>query len=91
MEIKPIGKRVLIKPKEVETKTQSGIFLPDTASKEQPIIGKVVALGSHEDLKDINIGEDVIYSRYSGTEIKNSKDEVEYIILNLDDVLGIVK
>ncbi len=91
--IKPLADRVLIRPLEAEAKTKSGIFIPDTA-KEAPAQGKIVALGngkmpdgkSHE--FSVKIGDKVLYSKYSGDEIK--LDNVEYKIMKEDEILGIL-
>jgi chaperonin GroES len=91
--IKPLGDRVLVKPVEAETKTKSGIFIPDSA-KEAPAQGKIVALGNGK-LKDgkkhefsVKIGDTVLYSKYSGDDIK--LDKIEYKIMKEEEVLGIL-
>ncbi len=89
MTIKPIGKRVLIQSLKAEKTTKSGILLPETASKEDPIIGEVLAVGTKELEESIPVGSKIIYARYSGTEIKDG--EVKYILLNEEDVLAIVE
>ena len=86
MIIKPLGERVLIKQTKQEETTKSGIVLPDTASKERPIIGEVAAVGA--DIKDIKVGDKVIYEKYAGTEVK--VDGEEYTILRQSDILAIV-
>ncbi len=93
MNIKPLGDRVVIKKVEVEEKTKSGIVLPGSA-KEQPQIAEVIAVGAGitEDEKkkdEIKVGDRVIFSKYSGTEIK--VDDVEYTIVKLADVLAVVE
>ncbi len=87
MNIKPLGKRVLIKQTKQEEVTKSGIVLPGTASKEKPIIGEVIAVGS--EIKDIEKGMNVIFEKYSGTEIKD-EDEL-LLILEDKDILAIVE
>lgn len=95
MNIKPLGSRVVIKALEKEERTKSGILLPDTA-KEKPQQGKVVAVGSGRLLEtgskvalEVKEGDTVIFSKYSGTEIKVDGDE--YIILDGErDILAIV-
>ncbi|MDB4894157.1 MAG: groES [Firmicutes bacterium] len=95
MNIKPLGSRVVIKALEKEERTKSGILLPDTA-KEKPQQGKVMAVGTGRVLEngtkvalDVKEGDTVIFSKYSGTEIKI--DGEEYMILDGDrDVLAIV-
>jgi len=95
MKINPLGDRVVIKVLASEEKTKSGIVLPDTA-KEKPQEGEVVAVGPGRVLEsgeraalEVKVGDRVIYSKYSGTEVKI--DGEEYLILNGDrDILAIV-
>jgi chaperonin GroES len=87
--IKPLHDRVVIKPAEAETKTSSGIIIPDTA-KEKPQRGEVVAAG--EGKKDepmtVKVGDTVLYGKYSGTEI--NVDGTEYLIMRESDIYAIV-
>ncbi|WP_314292411.1 co-chaperone GroES [Leptotrichia massiliensis] len=87
MIIKPLGERVLIKQTEQEEVTKSGIVLPGTASKEKPIIGEVLAVGSK--IEEVKVGDKVIFEKYSGTEIKDGEES--YLILEKDNVLAIVE
>ena len=87
MIIKPLGERVLIKQTEQEEVTKSGIVLPGTASKEKPIIGEVLAVGSK--IEEVKVGDKVIFEKYSGTEVKD--EEETYLILEKDNVLAIVE
>jgi chaperonin GroES len=89
LNIKPLADRVLIEPLEAETKTASGIIIPDTA-KEKPQKGNVVAvgLGTKENPITLKVGETVLYGKYSGTELKlEGKD---YLIMRESDILAIV-
>jgi len=96
MNIKPLGDRVVIKVLAQEDKTKSGIVLPDTA-KEKPQEGEVMAVGPGRMLEngsraamEVKAGDRVIYSKYSGTEVKS--EGVEYLILNGDrDILAILE
>ena len=87
MSVKPLGERVLLEVPEVkEEKTQCGLFVPDTA-KEKPLEATVVAVGAKvEEVKD---GDKVIYSKYSGNEVKLVGEE--YIIVKQNDILAIVE
>lgn len=85
MTVKPLGNRLLIKPVVEEKKTEGGIVLPDTA-KEKPMRAEVVALGTLDDDVDINVGDYVIFAKYSGTEIKI--DDEDYILIDVDDILA---
>ena len=88
--IKPLSDRVLIKMKESEETTKSGIIL-SSGSKEKPQIAEVVAVGpGTEEVKmEIKVGDKVIINKYSGTEVKYENQE--YIILKQDDILAIVE
>lgn len=89
MKIRPIGERVLVKPIKVEEKTASGIILPGAGEKERPNIAEVIAVGKGEKLEDIKVGERVVYSKFSGTEIKDGEEK--YIVLNIEDVLAVIE
>ena len=90
--LQPLADRLVVKPIEVEGKTKTGIYLPDTA-KEKPQEGEVVAVGPgrlSEDGKriamDVKVGDIVIYAKYGGTEIKI--DDEELMILRESDILA---
>ncbi|MAZ28187.1 MAG: co-chaperone GroES [Cytophagaceae bacterium] len=87
--IKPLSDRVLVEPMAAETKTASGLYIPDTA-KEKPQKGKVVAVGSGNKDHDmtVKVGDSVLYGKYAGTEIK--LDGVDYLMMREDDILAIV-
>lgn len=89
MKIRPIGERVLVKPVKVEEKTASGIILPGAGEKERPNIAEVIAVGKGEKLEDIKVGERVVCSKFSGTEIKDGEEK--YIVLNIEDVLAVIE
>ena len=89
LNIKPLADRVLIEPLPAETKTASGIFIPDTA-KEKPQRGTVVAVGNGTKDHDmtVKVGDTVLYGKYAGVELKlESKD---YLIMREEDILAIV-
>ncbi len=94
MNIRPLGDRVVIKKLEAEETTKSGIVLPGTA-KEKPQQAEVVAVGpggyvdGKEVRMELKVGDKVLFSKYSGTEVKI--DGVEYTILRQDDVLAVVE
>jgi chaperonin GroES len=92
MKLKPLGDRLIVKPIDEEETTASGIVLPDTA-KEKPQKGKVVAVGDgaiQEDGSrrplDIAEGDEVLYSKYGGTEVNVEGDDV--LVLRESDVLA---
>jgi len=93
--IRPLGERVVVKPLPSEEVTKGGIVLPDTA-KEKPQEGEVIAVGSGRLLDsgqrvaiDLKPGEKVLFSKYSGNEVKI--DGVEYLIMRESDILGVVE
>ena len=94
MAVKPLEDRVLVKPIEAESKTASGIYLPE-AAKEKPVRGKVIACGPGKRLDNgnrakptVKVGDTVIYGKWSGTEVKiGGKD---FVILKESDVMGVV-
>jgi chaperonin GroES len=88
MKLKPLGERVVLKEVEVESKTKSGIILPDEA-KEKPQYAEVVALGDKIENASIDIKSKVVYKKYSGTEI--SLDGEDYIIIELEDLLAVIE
>ena len=88
--VKPLADRVLIEPQEAETKTASGIYIPDSA-QEKPMQGKVVAAGSGtKDIEmELKVGDTVLYGKYSGSEI--TVDGNDYVIMPQSDVLAILQ
>ncbi len=89
MSIKPLADRVLIEPKEAETKTSSGLYIPDTA-KEKPQEGRVVATGNgkKDEPMELKVGDTVLYGKYSGTEI--NVEGKEYLMMRQSDVLAVI-
>ena len=95
MNLKPLGDRLVVQPSEQEEQTSTGIFLPETA-KEKPQQGKVIAAGpgarkenGERAALDVQVGDSVLYAKYSGTNIKlNGK---EFLILKETDILAIVQ
>jgi chaperonin GroES len=94
MALKPLNDRIIIEPSEAETRTASGLVLPDSA-QEKPQRGKVLAVGPGKRLDngtlavpDVSVGDTVLYGKYSGTEVKLAGKE--YVILRAEDILGIL-
>jgi len=92
--IKPLGDRVVVQPKPAEEKTESGLYIPDSA-QEKPQKGTVRAIGEGrvEDGTRIKMtveeGDEVLYGKYAGTEV--TLDGEEYLIMRESDIFGIVK
>jgi len=90
MKIKPLDDRVLVEPlEEVESKTSSGLIIPDTA-KEKPRIGVVIAVGTDEDLREkVKEGDKILFAKYGGEEVEmNGK---EYRIISRSDILAVIE
>ena len=89
LNIKPLADRVLLEPMEAETKTASGIIIPDNA-KEKPQKGTVVAVGpgTSENPITVKVGDHVLYGKYAGTELQH--DGEDYLIMKESDILAMV-
>ena len=95
MNVRPLGDKIIVKREEAAEMTDSGIYLPESA-KDKPKQGTIMALGSGNLNREtgeyipftVKKGETVIFSSYSGTEIKI--DDCDYLIMTEDDILGIV-
>ena len=95
MNVRPLGDKILVKRADPETKTDAGIFLPESA-KDKPKEGKVLAVGNGRLNKDtgeyipftVKKGDRVIFTSYAGTEIKIGDEDI--LIVTEDDILGII-
>jgi len=89
LNIKPLADRVLVEPAAAETKTSSGIIIPDTA-KEKPQKGSIVAVGpgTKENPVTLKVGDIVLYGKYSGTELNH--EGKDYLIMKENDILAII-
>ena len=96
MEIKPLADHILIEPIKEEEKTKTGILLPETAEKEKPEQGKVIAVGPGRKTSagkviplEIKVGDKVLFTKYGPNEIK--VDGKEYLIAKEEDILAILE
>ena len=89
LNIKPMGTRVIIEPLIPETKTASGLIIPDSA-QEKPQNAKVVAIGSgtKDEPMEVKVGDTVLYGKFAGTEI--NYENKDYIIINQNEILAII-
>jgi chaperonin GroES len=94
LKIRPLHDRIIVKRLEEETTTKGGIIIPDSA-KEKPQEGEVLAVGNGKSLEDgkvlpldVKVGDKILFSKYSGTEIK--VDGTEYLIMREEDVQAVV-
>jgi chaperonin GroES len=87
--IKPLADRVVIEPKQAETKTASGLYIPDSA-KEKPQQGTVIAAGpgKKDEPMEVKVGDVVLYGKYAGTEV--TVDDKKYLIVKQSDILAII-
>ncbi len=95
MAVKPLEDRILIQPLEKETKTASGIYLPESAA-EKPMQGKVIATGPGKLLDSgerasmsVKKGDTVVFGKYSGTEVK--VDGEELLVMKEDDIMAVIE
>lgn len=96
MKVRPLGDKILVRRDEAATKTESGIFLPESA-KDKPKQGKVVAIGDGNLNREtgarvpftVKKGDSVIFSSYAGTEVKIDGDP--YLIMTEEDILGVIE
>ena len=89
VKIKPLSDRVLVKPNEAESKTASGLIIPDTA-KEKPQKGTVVAVGqgTKDEEMQVKVGDVVLYGKYSGSEL--NVDGEDYLMMRQSDILAVI-
>lgn len=94
--LKPLADHVVVEVVEQEEKTASGIFLPDTATKEKPSQGKVLAVGTGKTTDAgvviapaVKVGDEVIFAKYSGTPVKH--EGKDYLILSERDLLAVIE
>ncbi|MDP8206758.1 MAG: co-chaperone GroES [Candidatus Electryonea clarkiae] len=98
MKVRPIDERVLLQVVEEEERKVGGIIIPDTATKERPQIGEVIAVGDDLINKDVEkkalseivkVGDKVLFAKYGGTEVKI--DDEEFLLVNRSDILGVIE
>lgn len=89
LNIKPLADRVVVEPTPAETKTASGIIIPDSA-KEKPQEGTIVAVGNgkKDEPMTVKVGDKILYGKYAGTELK--LDGKDYLIMRESDIFAIV-
>ena len=93
--IRPLSDRIVVQAKEAESKSAGGIVIPDTADKDKPMQGKVVAIGNGKYIDgklqplQVKVGDDVLFGKYAGTNIK--LDGTEFLVMREEDVMGVVE
>src|SRR5438552_19149385 len=93
--IRPLSDRIVVQPREIETKTAGGIVIPDTADKDKPIQGTVLAIGSGKYIEgklqplQVKVGDTIIFGKYAGTNVKLG--DQEYLVMREEDVMGVME
>ncbi len=93
--IRPLSDRVVVEPREVETKSAGGIVIPDTADKDKPIQGTIIAVGTGRYIDgkmlplQVKVGDKVLFGKYAGTNIK--LDAQEYLVMREEDIMGVLE
>jgi chaperonin GroES len=89
MTFEPLGTRVAVKVEEAQSKTATGIIIPDSG-KEKPSVGTIVAINdtTKEDF-DVDVGTKIVFGKYAGTEIELDKEKL--LILEMDEAFGIIR
>ena len=95
MKIRPLHDRVIVRRKEEERKSAGGIVLPDSAT-EKPVRGEVISVGPGKMMDngkrqalDVKAGDQVLFGKYSGTEVKLDGEEV--VVMREEDIMGVIK
>lgn len=93
--IRPLSDRIVVEPKETESKSAGGIVIPDTADKDKPMQGTVLAIGNGKYIDgkllplQVKIGDKILFGKYAGTSVKfNDKD---YLVMREEDVMGVLE
>ncbi|MCR5724923.1 MAG: co-chaperone GroES [Treponema sp.] len=90
MKLKPLADRVLLKQAKAETKTASGIIIPETAQeKTQEAVVEAVGPGTEKDKITVAVGDRVMYDKYAGTQIK--MDGEDYLIVKMSDIIAVIE
>ena len=93
--IRPLSDRIVVQAKELESKTAGGIVIPDTADKDKPMQGTVLAIGTGKYIDgkiqplQVKVGDQILFGKYAGTNIK--LDNTEFLVMREEDVMGVVE
>jgi chaperonin GroES len=93
--IRPLSDRIVVEAKETESKSAGGIVIPDTADKDKPMQGTVIAIGNGKLVEgkmhplQVKVGEQILFGKYAGTTVK--LDEKDYLVMREDDVMGVIE
>lgn len=96
LKLEPLGSRLIIKPTVEDEVTKSGIILPETADKERPVRGEVIAIGPGKMLEngqrekiDLKVGDKILFEKYGSDEYK--LDNEEFVVVDYDKVVAVIK
>lgn len=93
--IRPLSDRIVVEAQEAETKTKGGIVLPDSADKDKPMRGTVLAIGNGKYIDgkmqplQVKVGDNVLFGKYAGTNIK--LEDKEFLVMREEDVMGVIE
>lgn len=93
--IRPLADRIVVEPQETESKTAGGIFIPDTADKDKPMRGTVLAIGTGKIVDgkaqplQVKVGDKVLFGKYAGTALKIEDKEI--LVMREEDVMGVLE
>lgn len=93
--IRPLSDRVVVEPREAETKTAGGIVIPDTADKDKPIEGTILAIGNGKYIDgklqplQVKVGDKVLFGKYAGTSVKINGSDL--LVMREEDIMGVVE
>lgn len=95
LKVRPLYDRLVVEPEPAESKSVGGIVIPDTADKDKPMKGKVIAIGTGKYIDgkihplQVKIGDEVLFGKYAGTNIK--LDNKEFLVMREEDVMGVLE
>ncbi len=95
LKVRPLYDRLVVEPEAAESKSVGGIVIPDTADKDKPMKGKVIAIGTGKYIDgkihplQVKIGDEVLFGKYAGTNIK--LDNKEFLVMREEDVMGVLE
>jgi chaperonin GroES len=93
--IRPLADRIVVEPKETESKSAGGIVIPDTADKDKPMQGTVLAVGNGKFIDgklqplQVKVGDKILFGKYAGTNVKLS--DKEFLVMREEDVMGVLE
>lgn len=93
--IRPLSDRIVVEAKETESKTAGGIVIPDTADKDKPMQGTVLAIGNGKYVDgtihplQVKVGDEILFGKYAGTSIK--LEGKEFLVMREEDVMGVLE